>query len=377
MQARWGSCEWQVSSFGRVRSSTGVVSSGHATDAGYRRVTINRRQYYVHRLVAAAFLGPSPDPSRWQVNHVDGDAANNAVTNLEYVSPAENQLHSFQTNRSRRRAGDRLGKAVLWRPTGQESWSLCSSQAETERLLGFGRDTVGRCFRGAQPTSSANGVCYEFRPANAPTTSQEEGELWKVARYPGRPDAVPNLTVSSHGRIWSQTWRQNTTVTQGTEDRQGYFRVRKAGCLFLVHRLVAATFLGQPGDAGLYVNHIDGDRGNNHVHNLEYATPSENMKHAYALMRTDGQAPKSRNGKAVLAKEIGSHESWQAFDSISAAARHTGIKVVHISQACRGLRGYAGSCEFKFMPQQQPVLGEEWRPVVLEGARIAVSQQTK
>ena len=369
-QARWGSSECEVSSFGRVRSSTGVISSGHLTWSGYRRVMINRQRYYVHRLVAATFLGSPPDPSKWQVNHMDGDGANNALTNLEYVSPAENQLHSYETNRSRRRGGNSLSKAVLWRPSGEESWRLCSSQAEAERLLGLSRGTVSRCCRGGQAAASAYDVCYEFRPVNAPTISYEEGEVWKGARYPGRLDAIPNLTVSSHGRVWSQTWHQNTRVTRGTEDRQGYFHVSKAGRFLLVHRLVAATFLGQPRAAGLYVNHIDGDRGNNHFHNLEYATPSENVKHAYSRMRTDGRH-KTGKGKGVLVKEIGFHESWQAFDSLTAAARHTGISVSHISQVCRGLRRHAGPWEFKFAPQQ-PVLGEEWRPVVLEGARVTV-----
>lgn len=49
----------------------------------------------------------------------------------------------------------------------------------------------------------------------------------------------------------------------------------------LVHRLVAEAFL--PGEQGETVNHIDGDKLNNHVSNLEWASYTENHLHAVAL----------------------------------------------------------------------------------------------
>lgn len=49
-----------------------------------------------------------------------------------------------------------------------------------------------------------------------------------------------------------------------------------------VHRLVARAFLSD-WDKNLQVNHIDGDKTNNNVNNLEMCNSSENMKHAYRL----------------------------------------------------------------------------------------------
>lgn len=51
---------------------------------------------------------------------------------------------------------------------------------------------------------------------------------------------------------------------------------------FLVHRIVAKTFLGLP-KGGLVVNHKDGNKSNNSVENLEWTTILGNNKHAFDL----------------------------------------------------------------------------------------------
>ena len=271
-QWRW-TCDWKVSSCGRVQNSFGRISYGTLLDSGYRSVHIEKRNYLVHRLVAAAFLGPAPDPSCWQVNHVDCDPANNQVRNLQYVTHGQNQKHSWAANPSRRSKisnAAMLSKAVLWRPCGEESWTFCASQSEAARLLGVPQGAVSSCCRGLQLKSRGGGVWYEFKPAAADSSADHSlllGEVWQPARYPGRRGRIENLVVSNHGRVAQEMQGScnPADMHRGTRMRSGYYIVTRAGRSLFVHRLVAATFLGQSPSADHQVNHKDSNRGNNHI----------------------------------------------------------------------------------------------------------------
>lgn len=65
---------------------------------GYDRVYLRSpgtrgRWFSMHILVMLAFVGPRPDGMH--VNHVDGHKKNNALSNLQYCTPSQNQKHSF------------------------------------------------------------------------------------------------------------------------------------------------------------------------------------------------------------------------------------------------------------------------------------------
>lgn len=105
---------YEVSSHGRVRSfeRRGVYAGRYrptmmvfpaidmricTTRNGYKYVALKKPngpsiKYSLHRLVMAAHVGDPPE-GRGQVNHIDGDKANNHLENLEYCSAQENLLH--------------------------------------------------------------------------------------------------------------------------------------------------------------------------------------------------------------------------------------------------------------------------------------------
>lgn len=51
--------------------------------------------------------------------------------------------------------------------------------------------------------------------------------------------------------------------------------------MYLVHRIVAKTFIGEPDNK--QVNHIDGNKLNNNINNLEYCSARDNLIHALNL----------------------------------------------------------------------------------------------
>lgn len=53
------------------------------------------KSHLVHRLICTAFHGEPPSPDS-QVNHKDGDKANNAASNLEWTTPLENVRHGIE-----------------------------------------------------------------------------------------------------------------------------------------------------------------------------------------------------------------------------------------------------------------------------------------
>lgn len=69
---------------------------------------------------------------------------------------------------------------------------------------------------------------------------------------------------------------------------------------FPVHRLVAITFIPNPENKP-FVNHIDGNKSNNHVSNLEWVTHKENMWHSVNVLR---KGIGDNSGSAIINSEI-------------------------------------------------------------------------
>jgi hypothetical protein len=88
---------YEVASSGRVRGLRRNRVLAQATNqTGYRQLNLYKgggvKHFYVHRLVAEAFLGPIPPGM--EVNHKDGDKSNNDLFNLEIVTALENKRHA-------------------------------------------------------------------------------------------------------------------------------------------------------------------------------------------------------------------------------------------------------------------------------------------
>jgi len=110
-----------------------------------------------------------------------------------------------------------------------------------------------------------------------------------------------------------------------------------------IHLAVARTFLGDRTPDGLQVNHIDGNPANNRLDNLEWVTPSENMRHSIDVLghRTGGNNPHS---KGIVGYDKITNNIIYSYDSIADCAKYLcgAEKNYRYVQNCiwRVLKGY-------------------------------------
>lgn len=103
-------------------------------------------------------------------------------------------------------------------------------------------------------------------------------EIWKIIT------THPNYEISTFGNVRRSDTKELKALSVATG---GYLKVTlyPNPKTFMVHRLVAIEFINNE-DSKPQVNHIDSNRQNNHISNLEWVTCKENMQHCVANNRT-------------------------------------------------------------------------------------------
>lgn len=155
--------------------------------------------------------------------------------------------------------------------------------------------------------------------------------------------------VSNNGRVRSNL--RDGRILKQQKDTKGYCRVRVTldgkKRSFKVHREVARAFLANPG-ALPQVNHIDGDKENNHVENLEWVSNTDNAHHAIRTgLWGNCFAASQRANDARKTPIIAENEKTGdriRFESVSAAERHFNNR--HISDVINGKRDHAAGYRF-------------------------------
>lgn len=159
---------YQVSTMGRIkglaRTVTKTAPSGKQypyvveetikvlgdTGRGYLQISLckggKKTMWRVHRLVAQAFI-PNPE-NKPQVNHIDGDKANNIVTNLEWNTSEENIRHAHSNGLSNHPKGEDSATAKLtWNDIRYIRNSNGLSQTYLAGIFRVSSATIGRIMR--------------------------------------------------------------------------------------------------------------------------------------------------------------------------------------------------------------------------------------
>lgn len=160
-------------------------------------------------------------------------------------------------------------------------------------------------------------------------------------------------SIYKDGRIYSHKAKCFMKSQMG---KQGYWyvKLRKNRTRFHcnIHRALAIAFIDNPENKP-QVNHIDNNRKNYNLSNLEWSTVSHNQKHSYKT--TNRKANKTGTGKfgALHSRSVKINQYTKEGDFMksycgySEAQRKTGIVSQNIHHVCNGKRKTAGGFIWK------------------------------
>lgn len=166
--------------------------------------------------------------------------------------------------------------------------------------------------------------------------------------------------ANEHGEVYSNYHKRLLQPYTGSD---GYLRVNLSknskAKITMVHRIVAELFIPNPKNLPV-VNHIDGNKRNPDISNLEWVTYSENSNHAFSnglskisdKCKAAASKVAAENGAKTTQKGVDrldmSGKYIDSFKSIRDAERITGINRVNIGEVCRGKRKTAHGYRWRF-----------------------------
>ena len=133
---------YEVSDLGRVRRRGRILAQSWSGTIGKQYLVCGlsdaprQKCARIHCLVAEAFLGGKP--KGFDTAHLDGDRSNNALANLAYVTPSENNLHKRQHGTMN--CGSRRYNAKLTEQDVRDIRARAESRHPTNSYAAIGRD---------------------------------------------------------------------------------------------------------------------------------------------------------------------------------------------------------------------------------------------
>jgi len=156
----------------------------------------------------------------------------------------------------------------------------------------------------------------------------ENDELFEI-------NELINYKITKSGKIWSI--KSNRFLKQRTCNGYKMITLEKNSMNITIHRIVAETFIPNP-ENKIYVNHINSNKLDNRVENLEWVTQKENC----AAHKKNISHPRK-----VIQMDINDNEI-STFESIKKASEYIGLTAASISRVVLGINITAGGYKWKY-----------------------------
>jgi hypothetical protein len=174
--------------------------------------------------------------------------------------------------------------------------------------------------------------------------------LYQINNY-GRVKSLKRLQ-DGRNRIVEDHFINQFDNTQGYKQISLFKNHKKRN--YRVHRLVAETFIPNPNNYNV-VNHIDGNKLNNNVSNLEWATYKQNTNHAWKIGLCSTEKFKHYTTKVVqLDKQ---NNILKIYNSQKEASIDNNIRKTAINNCLRGINKTSGGYKWRYFKEGDEAIG--------------------
>ena len=337
---------YEISSCGNIKNKTTNNILTPNIRSGYANISIkNDENKYVHmrahRLVALAFI-PNID-NKLTVNHKDHNKLNNNVDNLEWSTHSEQNFHKRKPKKD---IQELVSSRPVWRidkDTNEKLEYYKTIRFAAQWVFDNNLTSVKEFDNGNNIKTKISAVCqkkygrntsFGFKWEYCDENIKFDDEEWRDIPC-DIINGVKGYKITNYGRLKNHKGR----ITEGSIKDDDYPTVVISSKQYRLHRLVALVFIPNPENKE-QVNHIDGNKQNACVNNLEWCSNQENSIH------------KVNTGLSNITKKIIQYDlqmnKIKEFNSQMDAARELNIHGGNISKVCMQKQKTCRGWIFKF-----------------------------